>query len=343
MATVTPRRNKHGEIIGWQAKIRRHGFPVQSITKDSKKAAEDWAKVIESEMIRGVHVDRSKAERTTLGEVINTYILDVATTHKGGDAEILRLKRFVRAEAALCAYSLANLRTSHFEDFMRRRLAEVKPGTIKRELGLLHSVIETVRKSHGMVENPISDIKRPPVNDARDVRLHDDDEERLLAVIEKDSRNPWLKPAVILAIETAMRRSELLALRWPQVDFDGLRLRILDSKPDDKRRDRLKGRDVPMSSRTYELLWEMGAAERPSSGHVLGTTAEGLKQAFERARTRAKMEHLNFHDLRHEATSRLAERGWNVLELAAVTGHQDLQMLKRYTNLRATDLAKKMG
>ena len=58
---------------------------------------------------------------------------------------------------------------------------------------------------------------------------------------------------------------------------------------------------------------------------------------------RAKLSHLHLHDLRHEATSRLAERGWNVLELAAVTGHQDLQMLKRYANLRTEDLAKKMG
>ena len=341
MATIVPRKNDKGEIIGWQAKIRRRGFPVQSRTFESRKAAEDWGKVIEAEMIRGVHVDRTKAEHTTLGQVIEDYIQRVAPTHKGGEAEILRLKRFLREESTLSTYSLANLQTRHFEDFMQRRLDEVSPGTVKRELGLLHSVIEAVRKAYGMVENPISDVRRPQVNDARDVRLHPGDEERLHAAI-KTSRNPWLRPAVILAVETAMRRSELLSLRWEHVDLDALKLYLPDTKADGARRDRLKGRNVPISPRAYALLWELGASQKPADGRVLGTSAEGLKQAFERARTRANMAHLNFHDLRHEATSRLVERGWGILEVAAVTGHADLQMLKRYTNLRATDLARKL-
>ncbi|MBC7951626.1 MAG: hypothetical protein H7Z12_07390 [Rhodospirillaceae bacterium] len=110
--------------------------PIQSKTFESRKAAEDWGKVIEAEMIRGVHVDRSKAERTTLNQVIESYIQRVAPTHKGGEAEILRLRRFLREEPSLCSYSLANLKTHHFEDFMHRRLEEVSPDTVKRELGL---------------------------------------------------------------------------------------------------------------------------------------------------------------------------------------------------------------
>ncbi|WP_096700027.1 site-specific integrase [Magnetospirillum sp. 15-1] len=335
MATITARKNKDGEIIGWQAKIRRLGFPVQSATKDSKKAAEDWAKVIESEMIRGVYVDRSKAERTTFRETVETYIRDVATTHKGGRDEGLRLTRFLRDESKLAAHSLATLSTRLFEEYRDRRLKSVTAGTVKRELGLLHTVIESVRKSHGMIENPISDVRRPTVRDARDTRLQPGEEEKLLQHC-RDARNPWLTPAVILALETALRRSELLALRWDCVDLDRLHAHIPDSKTG-------KGRHIPLSPRAYEVLWQLGTEARPTDGAVIGTTAEGLKQAFERARSRAKMEHFNFHDLRHEATSRLFERGWNIMEVASVTGHQDLQMLKRYTNLRASDLAKKMG
>jgi len=342
MATFGERYNDRGELIGYQVRIRRRGHPQVVRTFGSLREARDFAKVTEAEMIRGRYVDRSKAERTTFGEVIQAYIETVAPSHKGGQTEILRLGRFVREEAALCAYSLTNLRTGHFEDFMRRRLGVVAPGTVKRELALLHSVIEGVRKAYGMVENPISDVRRPQVNDARDVRLHTAGEHALLAAI-KASRNPWLRPAVVLAIETAMRRSELLAIRWEHVDFDGLKIRLPDTKNDGARKDRTKGRDVPMSPRAYEVLWELGAAERPADGRVLGTTADGIKHAFERARARAKMEHLHFHDLRHESTSRLVEMGWNILEVAAVTGHQDLQMLKRYTNLRAGDLARKMG
>ncbi|MGE5506836.1 MAG: hypothetical protein ACM31L_20620 [Actinomycetota bacterium] len=99
MATIAPRKNDKGQVIGWQAKIRRRGLPVQSKTFESRKAAEDWGTIIEAEMIRGVHVDRSLSERHTFGEVIQGYIDKVAPTHKGGQAESLRLQRFVREEA----------------------------------------------------------------------------------------------------------------------------------------------------------------------------------------------------------------------------------------------------
>jgi integrase len=74
-----------------------------------------------------------------------------------------------------------------------------------------------------------------------------------------------------------------------------------------------------------------------------GLTAEAVKRAFIRAMHRAGIENLRFHDLRHEATSRLFERGLNIMEVASITGHKDLRMLRRYTHLRAEDLAKKLG
>lgn len=335
MATFLERRNRDGQLIGYQAQVRKKGYPTQVKTFDKRADAVAWATVIESEMVRRVHVDRSKAERTTFREAVEVYIRDVAPSHKGSRDEILRLNRFLRDEPKLASHALATLTTRLFEEYRDRRLKDVVAGTVKRELGLLHTVIEAVRKSHGMIENPISDVRRPSVRDARDTRLHPGEEERLLEACRK-ARNPWLTPAVLLALETALRRGELLALRWGCVDLDQLHAHIPDSKTG-------KGRYVPLSPRAYEVLWELGAGERPSDGAVIGTTAEGIKQSFERARARANMEHFNFHDLRHEATSRLFERGWNVMEVASVTGHQDLQMLKRYTNLRASDLAKKMA
>lgn len=132
-----------------------------------------------------------------------------------------------------------------------------------------------------------------------------------------------------------MRQGELLALSWENIDFEALSAHLPDTKTG-------KRRSVPLSPRAYEILWELGAGTRARDGRVLGTSAEGSKQAFERARARAGLDHFNFHDLRHEATSRLFERGWGIMEVAHVTGRQDLQMLKRYTNLRATDLARKL-
>lgn len=335
MATISERYNREGQLIGWQVKIRKRGYPALVKTFERKNDAQAWATIKESEMVRAVFVDRSKAERTTFRDAVEAYITNTAPGHKGGRDEILRLQKFLRDEAKLAAHALATLTTRLFEEYRDRRSNEVAASTVKRELGLLHAVIETVRKSHGMIENPISDVRRPSVRDARDTRLQAGEEAKLLEAC-RTARNPWLEPAVVLAVETAMRRGELLALRWENVDFDRLQAHVPETKTG-------TGRYVPISPRAYETLWRLGSEQRSDDGRVIGTSAEGLKQSFERARARAQMTHFNFHDLRHESTSRLFERGWGIMEVAHVTGHKDLQMLKRYTNLRATDLARKLS
>jgi integrase len=328
MATIT----KRGPYQ-WQAKVRKRGYPPQSKTFEAKRDAEAWVSIIESEMNRSVFVDRSKAERELLDDVIKTYIADIAPSHKGGDSEILRLEKFRRDESKLCKRAMATLKIKDFEAYRDRRLKEDRraPGTVKRELGLLHCVIEASRQNLGLVENPLSSVRRPRVNDDRDIRLQDGEEIRLMAELDK-CRNNWVKPAVILALETCMRRGEILSLRWKHVDLTNRTARLEDTKNG-------MTRDVPLSPKAHEVLKTL---PRSMDNRVLATSAEGLKNAFERARKRADMEHFNFHDLRHEAISRLFEAGWNVMEVATVSGHKDLQSLKRYTNLKAKDLAQKM-
>ncbi len=327
MATI----NQRGPYQ-WQAKVRRKGYPTQSKTFESKRDAEAWVSITESEMVRSVFVDRSLGESTTFQEVIESYIENVCPSHKGCSSEILRLKRFMREKPKLVARGMATLKTQDFEHYRNERSEQVKPGTVKRELNLLHSVIENVRKKLALHENPISDVKRPRVRDSRDTRLLSGEEEVLMAELD-NCRNPWIKPAVILALESAMRRGELLSMRWENVNLQERFVHLEDTKNGESR-------NVPLSSRAIDTL---NALPRSIEGRVLPTTPEGLKNAFERTRKRANLEHFNFHDLRHEAISRLFERGWNVMEVAAVSGHKDLQSLKRYTNLKASDLAKKMG
>lgn len=328
MATVT----KRGPYQ-WQAKVRKQGYPSQSKTFETKREADAWISVIESEMNRSVFVDRSKAERETLDDVIQRYVDEVAPEHKGGHAEILRLGKFRRDEDKLCKRAMGTLKIEDFEAYRDRRLNEDEraPGTVKRELGLLHCVIESSRRRLGLLENPISSVRRPRVNDNREIRFEDDEESRLMTALE-DCRNVWVKPTVILALETCMRRGELLSLQWEHVDIKKRTAHLPDTKNG-------QSRDVPLSPKALEVLEVL---PRSMDGRVLATTAEALKNAFERTRKRADLEHFNFHDLRHEGISRLFEAGWNVMEVAAVSGHRDLQSLKRYTNLKASDLADKM-
>ncbi|MBT4934311.1 MAG: site-specific integrase [Rhodospirillaceae bacterium] len=318
----------------WQAKVRRRGYPSQAKTFETKREAEAWVSVIESEMTRSVFVDRSRAERETLNQVIQNYIDNIAPDHKGGDSEILRLKKFKRDQSKLCQHAMATLKIEDFEAYRDRRLKVEKkaPATVKRELALLHSVIESARRRLGLIENPISDVRRPRVQNNRIMRFQDGEEEALMTALD-GCRNSWVKPAVILALETAMRRGELLDLRWENINLKDRTAHLPDTKNGESR-------DVPLSPIALQTLKDL---PRSLKGYVFPTSAEGIKSAYERARKRADMEHFNFHDLRHEAISRLFERGWNVMEVAAVSGHKDLQSLKRYTNLKARDLAQKMS
>ncbi|WP_343056481.1 site-specific integrase [Paraburkholderia ultramafica] len=296
-------------------------------------------------MDRGVFVDRTEAERNTFDDLLKRYAEEVSPHKKGGAGEILRIRK-IRTDA-LAQYKISAITSKIIADYRDRRMAKVSGSTVNRELTLIGHVLNVARKEWGihLDTNPVSVIRRPRENRARNRRLSPDEEQRLLAELAPSprddqgrfeaggSRNEWIRPVVIIAIETAMRRSEILSLRWADVFLEDRYVRLHDTKNGE-------ARDVPLSSRAVATL---SALPRHVSGRVFPTTPDALKKVFVRACERAKLEDFHFHDLRHEATSRIAERLDNILELSAVTGHKTVQMLKRYYHPRATDLALKLG
>ena len=132
-----------------------------------------------------------------------------------------------------------------------------------------------------------------------------------------------------------MRRGEILFLICENVHLDQRYVHLPETKNGDSR-------DVPLSPQALELLRDLLRNKSPGQ-LVFPIHYEALKSAWRRACDRAGISNLRFHDLRHEATSRFFEKGLNVMEVAAITGHKDLRMLQRYTHLRAKDLALKLG
>jgi integrase len=131
-----------------------------------------------------------------------------------------------------------------------------------------------------------------------------------------------------------MRQSELVGLKWKNIDFQRRTAFLPHTKNGESR-------SVPLSAEALNVL---GNLPRSISGDVFpGLTTTAVKKAFTRATRRAEIEDFHFHDLRHEATTRLFERGLNIMAVAAITGHKDLRMLQRYTHLKAEDLARKLG
>ena len=341
--------NRRGNY--WRVHVRRKGYPVVTSTFDAKADAEVWARRIESEMDRGTFVDRTEAEQNTLGDLFKRYAEKISPHKKGGDGEIQRLKKL--GTDPIAQYKITALSSKVIADYRDRRLAgsakrrPVTGSTVNRELTLIGHVLNIARKEWAihMDGNPVSLIRRPRENRARTRRLSPSEEQRLmveLAPSPRDehgrfeaggSRNDWALPIVIIAIETAMRRSEILSLRWSDVFLDDRYVRLHDTKNGE-------ARDVPLSNRATATL---AALPRDASGRVFPTTPDALKKVFVRACERAGIKNFHFHDLRHEATSRIAGRLDNILELSAVTGHKTVQMLKRYYHPRASDLARKLG
>lgn len=340
-----PTIRKRGDYQ-YQAIVRRNGYPKQSKTFLTHREAETWAATVESEMLRGIFIDRTQAERTTLGELIDRYLVEVTPTKRGAATTSEPSRARVIKRDPIAEYKVAALSGKIVAEYRDRRLKRVTGSTVNRELNMISHVINTAHREWGVhCENPVAYIRRPRESKARERRLQPGEAERLLEGLELCGRNPdgtfttgmhnpWVKPVVQLAIETAMRRGELLALRWADVDLTKRIAHLRTSKNGESR-------TVPLSPAAVAVL---AGLPRSIDGRVMPTTADALKKGFTRACERAGIRGLRFHDLRHEATSRLFERGvFGMMEIAAITGHKTLSMLKRYTHLRAEDLARKLG
>ena len=338
MATIRKRGDK------WQSRVQRRGTPEQSKSFHNRADAERWARAIEGEIDRGVFVSIKEAERTTLADILLRYAADVSPSKRAAKEDIAKLKMLARMKVS--KLSLANLTPKAVALHRDERLKGVSTGTVLRDLAVIRSVLNHARREWGFaIDNPVEKVRMPPAPLHRERVLSQDEEELLLDILtpgdlrgyhgwfSNATRSPWVKPIVMLALETAMRRGELLALKWQHIDLHRQVARLLTSKNG-------RPRDVPLSSRAVDVLL---ALPHSIDGRVFPISRWTVEQVFEGARDRAGLENLRFHDLRHTATSRLARKVPNVIELAAITGHSNVGMLKRYYHITAEELAQKLG
>ena len=322
---------QHGN--GWQGRIRRRGYPDITQTFEAKADAERWARSIESEMDKGHLVSVSEAQRTTLGDVIKRYLVEVTPRMKSATEDTIRLKALIRKPIA--KWSMANLSSVRIAEFRDERLGEVSAGTVIRELAYLSSMINHARREWGInMPNPVQMVRKPPSPPARGRVLTDSEVSALLKVFEPiGRRSHWVKPIVQLALATAMRRGELLSLRWENINLKARTAYLPTTKNGDSRK-------VPLSSAALDILEKL---PRHLSGAVFPMKAPALNGAFKRGLSRSGLEDIRFHDLRRTAITKMAEKLPNVIELAAVSGHKSLMVLKQYYRPSASDLALKLG
>ena len=221
---------------------------------------------------------------------------------------------------------------SDFATYRDKRLKTIKPSSLKRQLAPVANMFEIARTEWNipLKDNPLDKLKLNAPDNRRERRLQAGEYDRLIEAAQT-RQNPWIEKVIIFAIETAMRRGEILALNWSEVNLQRRSAIILESKNG-------HSRTIPLTPKAYALLQGI---EREDD-RVFPLTKDALKMAWGRMMTLAGLEDLRFHDLRHEAVSRFFEMGLTVPEVASISGHRDMKMLMRYAHASDAMILEKL-
>lgn len=317
----------------WRAEIVRQGVR-ESATFDTRREAAEWATQREAELLRGAR--KSAAGAWTVREAFDRYALEVSPSKRGARWERVRLAKLAR-DASIATRQLRALTGPDVASWRDRRLREVAPASVAREMNLIRSVFEIARKEWGWLqENPMRDVGRPKSPPPRDRRVSEDEADRICLALGwagGPPANASQRVAVMFrfALETAMRAGEIAGLTWGKIHAAEKYAVLPRTKNGEARK-------VPLSSEALRLLSLM-----PKDGaSVFGVSAALRDALFRRARDRADLSDLRFHDTRHEAITRLA-RKLDLLDLARMVGHRDLRSLRVYYNATATEIANRLG
>ena len=341
MATITKTPS-----ATWKAIIRKRGWPTTIKTFRTKRDAQDWARRTEDEMVRGVYIDRTDASQLLLKTALDRYLQEVSSTKKSS-THVAEQHKAKALKAELGDYSLAALNPNLIAQYRDHRLAAGKSAnTVRLELSLLSHLFTIAIKEWrlGLIYNPVMNIRKPPPGQGRNRRLIPDEETTLLKACDKYS-NPMLGWIVRTALFTGMRAGEITSLRHDQVDLARRVVRLTDTKNG-------SARTVPLIREAEKVFCiALSHPVRPFDTDLIFWGEPGrdgkrrpyeFRMAWKKIIKDTKITNLRFHDLRHEAVSRLVEAGLGDQEVASISGHKSMQMLKRYTHLRAEDLVARL-
>jgi integrase len=299
-----------------------------------KNDAEVWARQTEASIERSDFPDaRRSLNGIKLRQLIERYEETITPLKKSRAAEKYLL-RTIKSHpiASLCLNKLTPAMVTIYRD---DRLRSVSASSVRRELAILQHCLEVAKNEWGVAlqQNPVSKIKKPAQGKARERRVTVEELERLRTALAK-CRNGLLSNIVMFAIHTGMRRGEILSIRWSDINFDASTAHLADTKNGEPR-------TVPLSSLALAAL--PATDNHAADERVFPLSPNAVRLAWERLKSRAGINDLHFHDLRHEAISRFFELGLSIPEVALISGHRDFKMLFCYTHLRPSDVAKKLG
>lgn len=314
----------------WEVQVCRRGIR-QTATFRTKGEAAAWAAKLESEILAG---SRGQIPDKPFSALLERYRDEISVTKRGEKWERTRIGLLLRDE--LAQVRLPALNPTHFAAWRDRRLRAVSPASVLREWNLLsHAASVAVKEWHWLKENPLLEIRKPKSPLPRDRRISDTEIARLLLALgytpssSPDTATARVGAAFLFAIETGMRAGEIVSLRWDWIDGSVARLPITKNG---------FPRAVPLSPEAVRILNQLPKL----SDAVFALNSGQIDALFRKAKARALVEDLHFHDTRHEAITRLAKR-LDVLDLARMVGIRDLRILMVYYNPRAEEIANRLA
>ena len=310
MATFRKRSSK------WHVQVRRAGHPTLTRSFTHKSDADAWARKIERQIDSGdLTVDQRALKGLTVRDLLVRYQETITPSKRGARMERYKIATLLTHPISDCPLRVltAGMVICYRDD----RLQQVKSGTVRRELNVLQHCLEVARREWNIpiLTNPVGQITLPPASKSRNHRPTPEDLGKLIKGCRL-GRTPLLAPVIIIAIETGMRRGEIVSMRWEDLDLEAGTLHIPVTKNG-------HSRTIPLTSRATTLLQDLPRNDE----RVFPLSGNAIRLAWERLKKRVGVVDLRFHDLRHEAISRFFEMGLSVPEVALISGHKDPRML----------------
>jgi integrase len=262
--------------------------------------------------------------------LINRYIEDVLPTKSKNINQKSQLEWWA---SQIGVYTLADVTPALISECRDTLLKQNKlaPATVVRYMAALsHAFTLAVNEWGWLEDSPTRKVSKPALPRGR-VRFLNDDERQALLEACRNSDNEYLYLVVVIALSTGMRKSEIMGLKWPDVDLQNKRITLHDTKNGERR-------VVPLAGHAFELLKQHDKIRRIDSellfpARISPDRPIDLRKPWNTALCNSGVEDFRFHDLRHSAASYLAMNGASLAEIADVLGHKTLQMVKRYAHL----------
>jgi integrase len=284
---------------------------------DNRKLAEAIFSKVKVRVIEGTWFETEKtqkARRITFSEMVRKYMQKYQK-----ERDPYTIKKLL---PAFGQYTLAEITTEMISDYMEERLNDVKPATVYQELALMRRIFNVARREWKWIkENPVADLSFSVGNkNARARWLTMEEEKRLL---DKATNPQWLRPLLIVALHTGMRKGEILNLKWQDIDLFRKTVTVVKSKNGEKR-------TIPMSNTLFNTLNSLNV--RHISGRVFPISYRSLRAAFGKAIEKAGIENFRIHDLRHTFATRLVQNGVDLYKVKELLGHKTISMTTRYAH-----------